>query len=496
MPVKLVTRRPLVLADAELRAIVEAAVRVVRRVPLRCQADDAFYAYLSDYGCRVDGELVWFPETVIERALGRIEAQRGASVSVQPGTPAVDYGGEGLAPLDEAPPRLSYSASGQALYCSDPADDRIRLATVDDLAGFSRVVEAIEGLGRAHPTFIPQDVPKANGDLHAFATIVLNGSRPYRVSVYSARHVERFFEIEVIARGDEEAVRRQPTFACKLWVNSPFMITRENVAVAMKARELFGQPLQLSIMPVAGSSTPVTLAGCLVHQTAETLACNIISLAVDDRLTGYLSGALATDMRSGGFTQSGPDVDLLQLGSAQVAEYWFGGRATVARGPTTTAQTPGAQAMMEKAIATLFAIQCGTRSFGSLGVLATADVGSVVQLMLDVEMMRYFQRLLDGFAVDPERLAEDVIVEVAPTGARFMEHEHTYRWFREELYSPELADRRIVGAWLQDPVTMLDRARRQAQHLLATAPNRCPLGEADRARIRRILAEADREVGK
>ena len=167
----------------------------------------------------------------------------------------------------------------------------------------------------------------------------------------------------------------------------------------------------------------------------------------------------------------------------------------VSRGPTTTAKAPGAQSMMEKSIATLFAILCGTRSFGSLATLANADVGSIVQLVLDVEMMRYFQRLLAGVAVDAERLAEEVIGEVAPTGARFLEHPHTVAHFRDELFSPELADRRVAGAWFSDPESMLDRARAKARHLIDTAPNRCPLSASDRAAIRRILEAADREAG-
>ena len=409
-----------------------------------------------------------------------------------------DLDGGGLGPAGaRVPSRLAYGASGQALYCCDVAADQVRPATVRDLAELSRVVEAIPGLDRYHPTFIPQDVPRMTGELHAFATIILNSSKPYCVSVYQERHLERFFEMDVIARGgDVEAVRKSPTFACTAWFNSPFMLTHENVRIGMRARELLGKPLRIGVMPSAGSSTPVTMAGALVHQTAETLVCNIITLAVDGRLTGYYGGLLATDMRTGSCTQSGPDVDLLQLATAQMAEYCFAGRGTVSRGPTTTAVVPGVQSMMEKSIATLFAVLNGTRWFGSLAVLATADVGSVVQLMLDVEMMQYFQRLLDGVTVDADRLAEDVIAEVAPTGARFMEHEHTVRYMREELFTPELADRRVAAAWIADPETMLDRARAKANHLIATAPNRCLLSESDRKAIREILNVADREAGR
>lgn len=501
---RLITHRPDVLAPQDMQRILDAAIRVVRRVPLRCQGTDEFNDHLTAFGCHVDGDAITFPDVVVDRVVDRIQAQRDQNLAsrarpVRLGAErisGVDQDGQALVPTADMSSVLSYAASGQGLHCCDVETDRIRLATCQDLADLSRVVDAMPNLERSHPTFIPQDVPRATGELHAFATIILNSSQPYRVSVYSERLIEHFFEIEVIARqGDVEAVRRSPSFACKMWFNTPFMLTQENVRIAMKARELFGQPIQPGLMPVAGSATPATIAGCMVHQTAETIVFNILTLAVDDRLAGYLSGALSTDMRTGSATQSGPDVDLLQLASTQMAEFCFGGTATVGRGPTTMAKRPGTQAMMEKSIATLFAIMCGTRSFGSLATLGMADIGSLVQLMLDVEMMEYFQRLLDGVEIDEERLAEEVICEVSPTGARFMEHPHTLKYFKDELFSPALADRQVAAAWFDGQQQgMLDRARAKAQRLVASAENRCPLSAAAQSEIRQILAAADRQM--
>ncbi len=197
----LVTRRPVVLTRADMRQIYDAAIRVVRRVPLKCQATDEFYGYLRDFGCEVNGELVRFPAAVVDKAVGLIEEQRdrnlaatGAAEPDREEKPAasVDWGGQGTKPAEAQPPRtLSYSASGQAPYCCDVETGKLRLATVRDLADLSRVIDAIPNLGRAHPTFIPQDVPRATAELHAYATILLNASRSHTVSVYSARHIVR-----------------------------------------------------------------------------------------------------------------------------------------------------------------------------------------------------------------------------------------------------------------------------------------------------------------
>ncbi len=480
---------PVVFDESELDEIAQAAVRIAARVPLRVTGaspggredtcTDRLLAALRDVGCEIsdDQTRVHFPDEVIGRVTERI-AQHRAGMPTE---------------LPDCADTISYSASGQALWCCDVETDRVRAATLQDLADLSRVVEAIPNLGRSHPTFIPQDVPAATAEVHAFATIILNSSRPYRVSVYTAELLEHFIELDTLARGgDREAVNRAPTFAAKAWWNTPFMLTGENIAIAMRARELMGHPFTISTMPVAGAATPVTLAGCLALSTAEVLQCNAITLAVEDRLMGWAAGPLTIDPRSGIHTQSGPAVQLIGLAARAMSAHLFGGRVTAQGGPTTCAKAPGAQSMMEKTMQTTWAIMGGQRSFGSLATLAVADVGSVVQLMLDVEMMRHFERLLQGIEVTPETIAEEVIYEVAPRGAYFLGHEHTAKHFRDELYLPELIDTQVPVAWIDNPQTMLENARARARRLLETAENRCPLSDEQRRQVREIVADAQR----
>ncbi len=453
---KLSTRAPIVLGDAEMKQVWEAALRVWERVPLRAQGTPEFNEALQAFGCEIRDDRVTFPAAVREKTLARIAEGR-------------ERNGEGH-PAEIARDDLTYAASGQALYMCDVEDDRLRPATEQDLADWSR------------------------RDVHAFATIILNSSRPWRVSVYTAEMLPYFVELQALCEGGVDAVKAAPAFAAKCWYNSPFMITRENIEIGMKAREVIGQPFTVSTMPVAGIATPATIAGALVHITAEILGCNVISLALDDRLCGYCAGALTFDMRTGIHTQTGPDVQLLRNGCAQMGAHVFGGAYVSVGGPSTAAKTPGAQSMMEKALDTMWAVCGGVRNFGSLGTLAFADVGSPVQLLLDIEMMQHFEHLLKGIQVDEGRLAEDLICEIAPTGAYYLATDHTAAYHREELWAPELMDRRVPMAWDADPTTMVDNARLKAQRVLAEAPNKCPLSGEQKEEVARIVAAADAQV--
>lgn len=478
----LLTRTMSVLTDEELEQIWQAALRVWARVPLRAQGTEEFNQALSDFGCAISGELVTFPEAVRDKVLARVAQSRQERGPCRP--------------AEVTSNTLSYAASGQALICCDLESEALRPATTQDLAQWSWICDSFPRLGRAHPTFIPQDVPATTCDLHAFATNILNSKRPTTVSVYNADLIPHFLELQALCDGSLEAAKANPAFVTKCWVNTPFMITRENIEVGMKARELLGQRFNMMTMPVAGTATPVTLAGCLVQCAAEVLACNVISLALDDRLIGWIAHPCPFDMKVGIHTQSGPDMDLLALGARQLGAYIFGGEYTGFGGPGTAAKTPGEQSLMEKALSCMWGICGGVRGWGSLGCLAFSDVGSVTQLMLDLELMSYFERLLQGIAVDAEKLAEEVIVAVAPRGAYFLNQEHTAAHFREECWLPELVDRRVPMAWRDDPRTMLDNARAKAQRVAAEAQNQCPLTDEQKRQVAAIVAGADAQFAR
>lgn len=469
-----------VLSDEELARIEEAALRLWARVPLRAPGTDEFMSALRDFGCEIDGDRIGFPEPVRERTLARIAAAREQA---GPARPAVVE--------DE---RVGYQTNGQAFYACDFDSERIRGATTADLEQWCHVCDLFPEMGRGHPTFIPQDVPRASCDVHTFATVILHSSRPCRVSVYNAAMIPFFVELQAVAEGSVEAVRDHPVFNTICYLNSPFMISREAIEIGMGARELLGQPFRLSSMPVLGTAMPVTIAGMLALATAECLACNAVTLALDDRLSGWTETPVSFDMRAGAAVATGPEVNLLRLAGRQMAAHLFGGQYSAMAGLSTSAKAPGPQALMEKALEGMWGLANGVRSFASLGILAASDAASVTQLMLDLEIVSFLTRMAQGVAASAEEVAEELSAEVAPRGAYFLDQEHTARHFRRELWLPELLDRRTPMAWAADPAEMLDAARRKAGRVVAEAENRSPLSDEQRRAIAGIVAAADRRA--
>ncbi|NLF17143.1 MAG: hypothetical protein GX595_07785 [Lentisphaerae bacterium] len=471
--------------DARLALILDRALQVLARTAFRVQATDEFADLLRAYGCAVDGEAVRFPPAVIDKVMARCAAERQRSAAAPAPFGLVEAAAEA--------PRVSVFTHGQALHICDPESNRLRSATVADLARWCHLVEAMGITAREHPTFIPTDVPLRSADLHAFVTILLNSRRPYRVSVYSAAMLPFFIEACAVAKGSLEAVRRDPVFAAKAWVTSPFCLDRENIEIAMQARRRLGLPLTFGHMPVAGASAPITVAGALVQNTAESLALSAMRLAVDD-LPQPVSGSQAVmDMRHGFPRQTGPDLFLHRLAGLEMDDFLYRGCQTRKRGwgwCGTGAGTVSAQSVCEKALGFGLATATGTTSFG-VGCLAFSDVGSPVQLVIDRELAGFAAHLHREVSVDDAHLGLDTITATVPEGGRFLESAHTAEFFREESWLPTLFDYRAFMAWAGNPGDMIARAAETVRTLARTAQNPCPLSDEQKRELGRIMKAAD-----
>lgn len=467
--------------DVQLERILERALQILGKAVFRVQGTDEFSDLLSAYGCRVDGESVSFPSPVVDKVMARCEADREQAAAVEP------------SPHAAAAPTVSVFTHGQALHICDPETNQLRSATERDLASWCHVVEAMGITSRSHPTFIPTDVPMGSADLHAFVTILLNSRRPYRVSVYSATMLPFFIEACRIAKGSPEAVKQDPVFAAKAWVTSPFMLDRENIEIGMEARRLLGVPLTLGHMPVAGASAPITVAGALVQNTAESLALSAMRLAVDDLPQSITGTAAVMDMKHGFPRQIGPDLFLHRLAGQEMHDYLYKGRQTPKNAwgwCGAGAATVSAQSVCEKALGFGMAIAGGATSFG-VGCLAFSDVGSPVQLVIDCELAEFARHLFREVNVDDAHIGMDVIEETIPCGGKFLETMHTAELFREECWLPSLFDYRAFMTWANNPGDMIAQAAETVRGFYETAKNQCPLSEEQKRQLHQVMKDAD-----
>lgn len=93
---------------------------------------------------------------------------------------------------------------------------------------------------------------------------------------------------------------------------------------------------------------------------------------------------------------------------------------------------PDQQAGYDKMMSMLLVALAGADEIALVGGLIDfVKTGSYEQVVIDNEMAGYIHRILKGIDATEDKLALDVIREVAH-GGNYIAHEHTLRHFREE----------------------------------------------------------------
>jgi trimethylamine--corrinoid protein Co-methyltransferase len=207
----------------------------------------------------------------------------------------------------------------------------------------------------------------------------------------------------------------------------------------------FGVPVMINSEPLAGATAPVTLAGCLVIGDADVLSGLVINQLLEPgRPCFYNIGfAHVLDMSSAIALTGAPENTMIQAAGAEMAHYHG---LPCASWMSTEAMTADLQAAFEKMMTGMAHVLAGVNFIWGAGNLESTLAMSPEALVADDEIAGYCLRLRQGFKVDGENLALDLIHEAGLSGD-FMTAAHTLAHYREVLSRPLLAVRTRRDAW-------------------------------------------------
>lgn len=156
----------------------------------------------------------------------------------------------------------------------------------------------------------------------------------------------------------------------------------------------------------------------------------------------------------------------------------------------SNSKRPDIQTGLEKAYMAIFSLLAGWEGVYAAGVLGDAEIGSVVQLIIDNEFAGIVNHLLKGIEVNSETLSAAVkAIQDTGIGGNFLALEHTRRNLRE-LWTPELG----TGGKKENE-TMEESAKKKAEAMLKEYQPRTRLSKDQVQEINRIVRQADKEVG-
>ena len=194
-----------------------------------------------------------------------------------------------------------------------------------------------------------------------------------------------------------------------------------------------------------GATGPVTLAGAVAQGTAEALMCLVLAQLRKPGCPCSLGCNFGIfDMTTGLLSMAAPEMSLALGAQAEVAQSF--GLPTWGLAGATDAKLVDAQAGSESAFSILAQGLSGLNLIHDVGYMDNGMVCSTAQLVLGDENIGMTKRFIRGIEVNSETLARDVIAFVGP-GGHFLENDHTFSHFKDELWMPNLMMRKGFDEW-------------------------------------------------
>ena len=438
-----------VLKSVDREAIHATSMRVLEKVGLRVSCQDVLLR-LRELGANVDLEeaVVRLPESLVRDLVGGCPSEvsfgsrDGQAQAVSP------EGGRCLWP-------------GNALYLVE--DGARREMTRCDFARLTRLVDRLDHVDAMGGVAVTAFQPGVR-DFCTLRLMAQHTRKHLRPVITSIAGLDAVMEMAaVLEDGRAGGDARSLSFGYS--IVSPLHWTETALALMQKTSG-YGFPLMLNAEPMAGATSPVTLAGSIAQANAETLAGIAIAQALEPgRPCIYKAGfAHVLDMRTTVALCGSPEVFLMGAASVDMARFYG---LPCASWVSTEAMTEDAQAAAEKAMGLLLHAERGVNLIWGMGQLEAQMSISAEQLVIDDEIAGQVRRLEQGVVVDAERLAWEVMEEVGLEGD-FLSHPHTLKWFREELSEVHLGNRDRRDRWLSEGgPDMKRKARDRVASLLA-----------------------------
>ena len=266
--------------------------------------------------------------------------------------------------------------------------------------------------------------------------------------------------------GGEEALRLNPTLLLYSEPTTPLQHSRTALEKLLIMAET-GIPVVHSPAPMMGGTAPITLAGGLALSAAEVLSGLVIHQL---KRTGspfvFGSGLHHLDMRTSISVYGAPEFQLARLGIADLGRYYELPTWGYA-GHSDSCLFDG-QAAADAVFSTLIALQSGTNLVHDVGYLEAGLTNSPEMIVFTCEMIGMLRRFQEGFAIDAENLALEVVHTVGP-GGNFLTEDHTIEHLRE-YWQPNLFTRQRSDIWKAEGAkTLSQRVREKTVALMEQA---------------------------
>jgi trimethylamine--corrinoid protein Co-methyltransferase len=443
-----------VLSKSEIEKVHGTSLRMLSKIGFKVDSPKV-RVMLADAGVKVDigKQLVFLTERQVNEAL------RTAPRSVK----ICSRGGKDYTIPDDRVQLVS--PDGQPAAVFDVNTGKKRPSTLKDVVDLAILSDALPEVDFIWPPVVATDTPPDKSSYYEFLATIAYSNK--HIQHAAATEQEANFQIEVASAilGSREELGKRPIISDVVTPISPMRYDEGGVE-GLVALARAGVPLVQLSMGIAGSVTPVSVAGTLAVINAENLCGLTIAQIANPRAPSiYSSFSGVTDLKSGVFLCGTPEGILMDVAGIEMARYYH--LPTCVGGPANASRTLSAEAGYQTAMTAMASVLTGSDMMVGMGGLDRDSMVSPEKLVLDSEIWRWMERLKRGIDVDKGTLGFEPMKRQGP-GGTFLSDPHTLKYMRKELMVPQVTGYHLPGQPDHSVDDLVEYAKKRTKEILKT----------------------------
>ncbi len=441
------------LTQEQVEKIHDASLEILEETGLKVRYEPARDLFKM-HGCNVDDERVRFPHAVVEKYRKMVPP----SFTFRGRDPKFDK------KIPQDSPVIVTASSAPDII--DPVTGVERRAESKDIAQIAHLINELPGYDIFSISTLADDAPADQFTISRLYPAIKYCLKPIRVTTTDMKDTLSVMEMAYMVAGGEEAYKAHPFLThhyCP--VVSPLTMDKlstENVMFFAKE----GLPVYPTIVPNAGLTSPMSMAGTLVQGNAEFLSALVLMQMVKEGTpTIYATLGTVADMRSGAYTSGGIECGMLHMAFAQMARFYnvpAGGYVGL-----TNSKVNDAQAGYETGMSGIAGLLGGMDMFNIGGLIDALKTFDFAKAVIDDEMAQMMKRVKRGISFSDDDLGLDLIKEIGPGGS-FITVKHTISRMKTEAVMTKMADRDARTIWEKKGATDIHaKAMKRAKEIMA-----------------------------
>ncbi|MDH5482359.1 MAG: trimethylamine methyltransferase family protein [Candidatus Bathyarchaeota archaeon] len=467
------------MSQEEVEKIHLASIRILEEVGVLIHDYD-FVKFLSDSGVEVD----------LDKKRARIPAALVSECINSTPKHVVFYARDPKHNVEFDKRKIYTHPVGGAASVIDLDSGTIRPSTRKDVENLTKIVDALPNIHTTTMIVYPSDAPEHLRDIYAVEAILQNTGKNFDATPYTDESFQFIIEMIEAVTGEED-LRKNPIITVSASPTSPLQFSSDVTKIMTRATK-HHIPIAVLPCPLAGATSPVTLAGTLVQQNAEMLAgVTIVQLLNSGNPVQYSPRCIPLDMLTGQAC-AGIEAAIMSVGCVQLAQYY--GLPSDVYGLDTDSKTLDEQVAIERTMSGLLPALAGANALSGAGCIESGITVSYEQLAIDDEIFGMIFRAVKGIDFDEEKLAVDVITKVAQESSNFLQQKHTLQNFQSEYFMPKLVNRVARSRWEKmGSKSMVEIAKEKVRKILAEHQP-LPIDEEIKKEIEEIVKKASKTL--